>query len=57
MHRMTKRVTEIMTLAFFFLKLSRCKDYWKERMAAERVEVLKQTKEFWDLQTKYMIGY
>ncbi|EXC03806.1 putative E3 ubiquitin-protein ligase BAH1-like 1 [Morus notabilis] len=35
----------------------RCKDYWTERMAAERVEVLKQTKEFWDLQTKYMIGY
>lgn len=35
----------------------RCKDYWKERMAAERVENLKQTKEFWDLQTKYMIGY
>ncbi|PON44930.1 Cdk-activating kinase assembly factor [Parasponia andersonii] len=35
----------------------RCKEYWKGRMNAERVEVLKQTKEFWDLQAKYMIGY
>ncbi|KAL5545638.1 hypothetical protein UlMin_005325 [Ulmus minor] len=35
----------------------RCKDYWKERMAAERVEMVKQTKEFWDLQTKYIVGY
>ncbi|KAF4369050.1 hypothetical protein CsatB_019499 [Cannabis sativa] len=35
----------------------RCKDYWKERMNAERVIILKQTKEFWDSQTKYMIGY
>ncbi|KAH7512296.1 hypothetical protein FEM48_Zijuj12G0075600 [Ziziphus jujuba var. spinosa] len=34
-----------------------CKDYWNERLASERAEVLKQTKEFWDLQTKYVIGY
>lgn len=35
----------------------RCKDYWKERLVGERVENLKQTKEFWDQQTKMMIGY
>ncbi|KAJ6778576.1 E3 UBIQUITIN-PROTEIN LIGASE BAH1 [Salix koriyanagi] len=35
----------------------RCKEYWKERMVAERAEMLKQTREYWDLQTKYAIGY
>lgn len=35
----------------------RCKEYWKERMVAERAELVKQTREFWDLQTKYAIGY
>ncbi|XP_050226620.1 probable E3 ubiquitin-protein ligase BAH1-like [Mercurialis annua] len=36
---------------------SRCKEYWKERMVAERAEIVKQTKEYWDQQTKYAIGY
>ncbi|OVA00855.1 zinc finger protein [Macleaya cordata] len=36
---------------------NRCKDYWKERMHAERAETVKQSKEYWDSQTKYVIGY
>ncbi|PKI32801.1 hypothetical protein CRG98_046794 [Punica granatum] len=36
---------------------NRCKQYWKERMIAERAEMVKQSREYWDLQTKYMIGY
>ncbi|KAF5473985.1 hypothetical protein F2P56_005930 [Juglans regia] len=35
----------------------RCKDYWKERFAAERAETTKQSKEFWDAEAKYLIGY
>ncbi|XP_059463368.1 probable E3 ubiquitin-protein ligase BAH1-like isoform X1 [Corylus avellana] len=35
----------------------RCSDYWKERLIAERAETLKQTKEFWDSQTIYALGY
>ncbi|XP_031283599.1 probable E3 ubiquitin-protein ligase BAH1-like isoform X2 [Pistacia vera] len=35
----------------------RFKDYWKERMNAERAEMVKQAKEFWESQTKFMIGY
>ncbi|KAJ4834098.1 hypothetical protein Tsubulata_027194 [Turnera subulata] len=35
----------------------RCKEHWKERMAFERAELVKQTKKFWDLQTKYAVGY
>ncbi|KDP21932.1 hypothetical protein JCGZ_03070 [Jatropha curcas] len=35
----------------------RCKEYWKERRVAERAEMVKQTKDYWDLQTKYVIGY
>uniref|UniRef100_A0A5B6YWA1 RING-type E3 ubiquitin transferase n=2 Tax=Davidia involucrata TaxID=16924 RepID=A0A5B6YWA1_DAVIN len=34
----------------------RCKDYWKERLITERAEMVKQSKEYWDLQTKYVIG-
>ncbi|GLT96302.1 hypothetical protein SLE2022_139360 [Rubroshorea leprosula] len=36
---------------------TRCKKYWEERQAVERAEALKQNKEFWDAQTKSMIGY
>lgn len=35
----------------------RCKEYWKERMIAERTQILRQSKMFWDMQTKYAIGY
>ncbi|CAN0927463.1 Probable E3 ubiquitin-protein ligase BAH1-like 1 [Linum grandiflorum] len=35
----------------------RCRENWKERMAAERALIVKQTKEYWDMQTKYAIGY
>lgn len=35
----------------------RCKEYWEERSGAERDEMLKQSKEYWDRQTKHMIGY
>lgn len=34
---------------------TRCKDYWKERYNAERTEIVKQTKEFWDMQAKYAV--
>ncbi|XP_022853603.1 probable E3 ubiquitin-protein ligase BAH1-like [Olea europaea var. sylvestris] len=30
---------------------------WKERLAAEREAIVKQSKLYWDLQTKLMIGY
>ncbi|KAI3869674.1 hypothetical protein MKX03_011871 [Papaver bracteatum] len=36
---------------------NRRKDYWKERMLEERSEMVKQSKEYWDSQTKYVIGY
>ncbi|KAI4365417.1 hypothetical protein MLD38_021402 [Melastoma candidum] len=35
---------------------NQCKDFWKERLAVERAEMLKQSKEYWNLQTKYAIG-
>ncbi|XP_031397285.1 probable E3 ubiquitin-protein ligase BAH1-like [Punica granatum] len=36
---------------------NRCKEYWKERMIAERAEIVKQYKEYCDFQTKYAIGH
>ncbi|KAL2345339.1 hypothetical protein Fmac_006624 [Flemingia macrophylla] len=35
---------------------TRCKDYWKERLAGERADTMKQSKEFWNLQSAYAIG-
>ncbi|KAG7574145.1 Zinc finger RING-type [Arabidopsis suecica] len=35
----------------------RSKEYWKERMIGERSEMVKQSKMFWNEQTKHMIGY
>ncbi|XP_059669851.1 probable E3 ubiquitin-protein ligase BAH1-like [Cornus florida] len=35
----------------------RCKEHWKEKLAAERAEAVKQSKEYWDLQTKFAIGF
>ncbi|EOA29277.1 hypothetical protein CARUB_v10025552mg [Capsella rubella] len=35
----------------------RSKEYWKERMVSERSEMVKQSKMFWNEQTKHMIGY
>lgn len=34
-----------------------CKEYWNERWVSERAEMVKQSKIYWDLQSKYMIGY
>lgn len=34
-----------------------CKEYWKERAAEEGAEISRQTKMYWDMQSKYMIGY
>ncbi|KAM7274898.1 hypothetical protein ACFE04_016764 [Oxalis oulophora] len=31
-----------------------CKDYWKERSTAEHAEMVKQSKEYWDMQTKFV---
>ncbi|RVW38454.1 putative E3 ubiquitin-protein ligase BAH1-like [Vitis vinifera] len=33
------------------------REYWKERLIAERAEMVKQAKDYWDSQTKYVIGY
>ncbi|OIT08073.1 PREDICTED: probable E3 ubiquitin-protein ligase BAH1-like [Nicotiana attenuata] len=35
----------------------RYKQYWKERHASERAESVKQSRQYWDLQTRYVIGY
>ncbi|KAK4375053.1 hypothetical protein RND71_005730 [Anisodus tanguticus] len=35
----------------------RFKQYWKERHASERAEMVKQSKLYWDNQTRYAIGY
>lgn len=34
----------------------RCKDYWKERLARERGDQLKQSREFWNMQSTYTVG-
>ncbi|CAK8544198.1 unnamed protein product [Lathyrus sativus] len=34
----------------------RCNDYWKERLDRERVDSLKQSKEYWNLQSMYAVG-
>ncbi|KAF7804194.1 putative E3 ubiquitin-protein ligase BAH1-like [Senna tora] len=34
----------------------RCNKYWKERMADERIVTLKQSKEYWDLQSYLISG-
>ncbi|KAJ6995429.1 hypothetical protein NC653_018023 [Populus alba x Populus x berolinensis] len=39
------------------LQKRRCNEYWKERMAAEHAEDVKQTREYWDSRTKYAIGF
>ncbi|KAL5708937.1 RING-type E3 ubiquitin transferase [Ranunculus cassubicifolius] len=36
---------------------NRCKDYWKERLQAERSEAVKQSKMYWDSQTKFALGF
>ncbi|KAK1311490.1 putative E3 ubiquitin-protein ligase BAH1-like 1 [Acorus calamus] len=36
---------------------NRCRDYWKERMQSERTEMVKQSKIYWECQTKFAIGY
>ncbi|KAL3825660.1 hypothetical protein ACJIZ3_021689 [Penstemon smallii] len=35
----------------------RCREYWKERLVDERAEMVKQSKVYWENQTKYMVGY
>ncbi|XP_027352736.1 probable E3 ubiquitin-protein ligase BAH1-like isoform X2 [Abrus precatorius] len=34
----------------------RCREYWKDRLAGERVDTLKQSKEYWNLQSTYAVG-
>lgn len=45
------------TTGNWFLKISRCKDYWKERLVDERAEMVKQSKFYWEIQANYMFGY
>eukprot|EP01018_Ginkgo_biloba_P011090 Gb_14146 [translate_table: standard] len=35
----------------------RCKGYWKERLYSERAEKIKQAKEYWDMQTNFVLGF
>lgn len=35
----------------------RCKEYWKERLNAERAEMVKQSKQYWESQTRITLGY
>lgn len=39
------------------LQKKRFKQYWKERHASERAETVKQSKLYWDNQTRYAIGF
>lgn len=36
---------------------NRSKDNWRERLHAERTESIKQSKMYWDTQTKYVLGF
>ncbi|PIA54189.1 hypothetical protein AQUCO_00900618v1 [Aquilegia coerulea] len=36
---------------------NRCKEYWREKLHDERAETVKQSKEYWDSQTKFMLGF
>ncbi|XP_043707769.1 probable E3 ubiquitin-protein ligase BAH1-like 1 [Telopea speciosissima] len=36
---------------------NRCKEYWKERLHEERVEMVKQSKEYWDSQSQLFLGF
>ncbi|KAH9296063.1 hypothetical protein KI387_039651, partial [Taxus chinensis] len=35
----------------------RCSGYWKERLHAERAQRVKQAKEHWDLQSRFILGF
>ncbi|PHT34399.1 putative E3 ubiquitin-protein ligase BAH1-like 1 [Capsicum baccatum] len=39
------------------LQKNRFKQYWKERHASERAEMVKQSRLYWDNQTRYAVGY
>jgi len=39
------------------VKKSRCRGYWKERLHTERAERVKQAKEHWDLQSRFILGF
>ncbi|KAH0712579.1 probable E3 ubiquitin-protein ligase BAH1-like 1 [Solanum tuberosum] len=39
------------------LQKKRFKQYWKERHASERAEMVKQSKIYWDNQTRYAVGF
>ncbi|KAJ8617033.1 hypothetical protein MRB53_013219 [Persea americana] len=36
---------------------SRCKEYWKERLNAERAEMVRQSKQYWESRTRITLGY
>lgn len=46
-----KMSEEILVIIFRF------KQYWTERHASERAEMVKQSKLYWDNQTRYAIGF
>lgn len=49
--------TAVRMIELDLLVKKRCKEYWKERLIAERTETAKQSKGYWDSQTNYIIGY
>ncbi|KAF9595418.1 hypothetical protein IFM89_000336 [Coptis chinensis] len=36
---------------------NRCREYWKERAHAERAETIKQSKQYWDSQARFVLGF
>ncbi|KAA8516850.1 hypothetical protein F0562_017332 [Nyssa sinensis] len=47
--------TALHMLELDMLLKKRCKAYWKERLIAERADMVKQSKVFWDLQTNSVL--
>ncbi|XP_047313428.1 probable E3 ubiquitin-protein ligase BAH1-like [Impatiens glandulifera] len=48
---------QMVELEMLLRKRLKNKKCWRERVAAERAEIVKQSKQYWSLQTKYMVGY
>lgn len=48
---------QMVELEMLLRKRLKNKKSWRERVAAERAEIVKQSKQYWNLQSKYMVGY
>ena len=60
-NQFTKRLllaTYQLLLAFYIGSwIVRCKEYWKERLNAERAEMVRQSKQYWESRTRITLGY